>query len=348
MNRAVLEAAERMYRDANPNGQMPEGFTQAFLQMVKEGDGEGGKLSNSELFNNYDVKYQWGEQKGQKIENARDVVAEMVLNDFMTGYAQFDQGTMPQGIKPATFNWTKDKGSASRKYVNTVGIQEFRLENRDQFKGQDVSFGAHNFVTVGNERLLRNRDDVGFVFSGEEFNRDLLNGVSGKINSGNVVAIAIDKRTGEIIKYDLDAYGDRTPDMQNSRSSFVFDSQEQADNAIIIPALAGKFTPRDDAKLKQNVNAQITQDGSIMIDGQTLGTQDMQRILSTVKNTDMFFPLNNRVTTTDDFKNYIDYIEGLNDTGIFFLDEGGNKRKKGYISPTADAGFDFTFGGNVG
>jgi len=348
MNRAVLEAAERMYRDANPNGQMPEGFTRVFLQMVKEGDGEGGKLSNSQLFSDYNVEYQWGEKKGQKIENARDVIAEMVLNDFMTGYAQFDQGTMPQGTKPATFKWNENKGTRSSILGNTVGIQEFRLESRDQLKGQDVTFGTHNFVSVGNERLLRNKDDVGFVFSDEEFNRDLLNGVSGKVNAGAIVAIAIDKRTGEIIKYDTNAYQGRSEDMQNSRSSFVFDSQEQADNAIIVPALFGKFTPRDDAKLKENINAQITRDGSITIDGQPLGTQDMQRILSNVKDTDMFFPLNNRVSTDDDYRTYIDYIEGLNDTGIFFLDEGGNKRKKGYISPTADAGFDFTFGGNVG
>tara|TARA_R100001591_G_scaffold115515_1_gene131106 strand:+ start:617 stop:2767 length:2151 start_codon:yes stop_codon:yes gene_type:complete len=347
MNRAVLEAAERMYRDANPNGQMPEGFTRVFLQMVKEGDGDLGKLSNSELFSDYNVEYQWGEKKGQRIENARDVVAEMILNDFMTGYAQFDQGSAPQGTVPATFKWNENKGSRSSILGNTVGIQEFRLESRDQLKGQDVTFGTHNFVNVGNERLLRNKDDVGFVFSGEEFSRDLLNGVSGKVNAGAIVAIAVDKRTGEIIKYDTDAYQGRPEDMQNSRSSFVFDSQEQADNAIIIPALFGKFTPRDEDKLKENIEADIRPDGKIIINGQPLDAQDMDIILNTVRNADMFFPLNNRVSTDEDYKNYIDYIEGLNETGIFYLDESGTKRKKG-DEITSDAVFDFTFGGNVG
>jgi hypothetical protein len=136
--------------------------------------------------------------------------------------------------------------------------------------------------------------------------------------------------------------------MQNSRSSFVFDSQEQADNAIIIPALVGKFTPRDEDKLKKQIGAKITKDGEIMVNGQPMDYQDMDIILNSVKNADMFFPLNNRVSTDEDYKNYIDYIDDINETGIFYLDEGGNKRKKGYISPTADAGFDFTFGGNVG
>tara|TARA_R100001440_G_scaffold15438_1_gene26218 strand:- start:10793 stop:12946 length:2154 start_codon:yes stop_codon:yes gene_type:complete len=347
MNKAIEEAAERMYRDANPNGQMPEGFTRVFLQMVKEGDGDLGKLSSNESFSDYNVKYQWGEKKGQRIENARDVVAEMVLNDFMTGYAQFDQGSAPQGTVPATFKWNENKGSRSSILGNTVGVQEFRLESRDQLKGQDVTFGTHNFVNVGNERLLRNKDDVGFVFSGEEFSRDLLNGVSGKVNAGAIVAIAVDKRTGEIIKYDTDAYQGRPEDMQNSRSSFVFDSQEQADNAIIIPALFGKFTPRDEDKLKKNIQAKITDDGAIMVNGQPLRSQDMDVILSNVKNADMFFPLNNRVSTDEDYKNYIDYIDGINETGIFYLDESGTKRKKG-DEITSDAVFDFTFGGNVG
>jgi hypothetical protein len=347
MNRAVLEAAERMYRDANPNGQMPEGFTQAFLQMVKEGDGEGGKLSNSELFSNYDVKYQWGEQKGQKIENARDVVAEMVLNDFMTGYAQFDQGTIPERLKTPTFNWTKDKGSSSQVIGNTVVIQEFNLDKRDKFRNENVVFGTHNFSKVGEATELRSKNDVGFVFSKDTFDRNILNGVSGKIDAGSVVAIAVDKRTGEIIKYDTNTYKNRTPDMQNSRSSFVFDSKEQADNAIIIPALVGKFTPRDEDKLKKNINAEITDNGAIIVNGERLTSQDMNTILSNVKNVDMFFPLNNRVSTDEDYKNYINYIDGINETGIFYLDESGTKRKKG-DEITSDAGFDFTFGGNVG
>ena len=347
MNRAVLEAAERMYRDANPNGQMPEGFTRVFLQMVKEGDGEGGKLSNSQLFSDYNVEYQWGEQKGQKIENARDVVAEMILNDFMTGYAQFDQGTIPERLKTPTFKWTKDKGSSSQVIGNTVVIQEFNLDKRDKFRNENVVFGTHNFSKVGEATELRSKNDVGFVFSGEEFDRNILNGVSGKIDAGSVVAIAVDKRTGEIIKYDTNAYGNRTPDMQNSRSSFVFDSKEQADNAIIIPALVGKFTPRDEDKLKKQINAKITDDGQIMVNGEALDAQDMDTILNTVKNVDMFFPLNNRVSTDSDYKNYIDYVDRINETGIFYLDESGTKRKKG-DEITSDAGFDFTFGGNVG
>jgi len=347
MNRAVLEAAERMYRDANPNGQMPEGFTRVFLQMVKEGDGEGGKLSNSQLFSDYNVEYQWGEKKGQKIENARDVVAEMVLNDFMTGYAQFDQGTIPERLKTPTFKWTKDKGSSSQVIGNTVVIQEFNLDKRDKFRNENVVFGTHNFSKVGEATELRSKNDVGFVFSGEEFDRNILNGVSGKIDAGSVVAIAVDKRTGEIIKYDTNAYGNRTPDMQNSRSSFVFDSKEQADNAIIIPALVGKFTPRDEDKLKKQINAKITDDGQIMVNGEALDAQDMDTILNTVKNVDMFFPLNNRVSTDSDYKNYIDYVDRINETGIFYLDESGTKRKKG-DEITSDAGFDFTFGGNVG
>jgi hypothetical protein len=347
MNRAVLEAAERMYRDANPNGQMPEGFTRVFLQMVKEGDGEGGKLSNSQLFSDYNVEYQWGEKKGQKIENARDVVAEMVLNDFMTGYAQFDQGSIPERLKTPTFNWTKDKGSSSQVIGNTVVIQEFNLDKRDKFRNENVVFGTHNFSKVGEATELRSKNDVGFVFSKDTFDRNILNGVSGKIDAGSVVAIAVDKRTGEIIKYDTNTYKNRTPDMQNSRSSFVFDSKEQADNAIIIPALVGKFTPRDEDKLKKNINAEITDNGAIIVNGERLTSQDMNTILSNVKNVDMFFPLNNRVSTDEDYKNYINYIDGINETGIFYLDESGTKRKKG-DEITSDAGFDFTFGGNVG
>jgi hypothetical protein len=347
MNRAVLEAAERMYRDANPNGQMPEGFTRVFLQMVKEGDGDLGKLSNSELFSDYNVEYQWGEKKGQRIENARDVVAEMILNDFMTGYAQYDQGTIPERLKTPTFNWTKDKGSSSQVIGNTVVIQEFNLDKRDKFRNENVVFGTHNFSKVGEATELRSKNDVGFVFSKDTFDRNILNGVSGKIDAGSVVAIAVDKRTGEIIKYDTNTYKNRTPDMQNSRSSFVFDSKEQADNAIIIPALVGKFTPRDEDKLKKNINAEITDNGAIIVNGERLTSQDMNTILSNVKNVDMFFPLNNRVSTDEDYKNYINYIDGINETGIFYLDESGTKRKKG-DEITSDAGFDFTFGGNVG
>ena len=73
----------------------------------------------------------------------------------------------------------------------------------------------------------------------------------------------------------------------------------------------------------------------------------MDIILNTVRNADMFFPLNNRVSTDEDYRSYIDYIEGLNETGIFYLDESGTKRKKG-DEITSDAVFDFTFGGNVG
>jgi hypothetical protein len=127
----------------------------------------------------------------------------------------------------------------------------------------------------------------------------------------------------------------------------VFDSKEQADNAIIIPALVGKFTPRDEDKLKKNINAEITDNGAIIVNGERLTSQDMNTILSNVKNVDMFFPLNNRVSTDEDYKNYINYIDGINETGIFYLDESGTKRKKG-DEITSDAGFDFTFGGNVG
>ena len=316
---------------------------QRISEAIKKGNTEGGLISEDDG----DFKYLYGDKKGQKIEHFSDLMAEQILENYMTGHAQKDSHyNYSQTTSVGTqYTYSNDaatsnlinipiNGDKNHVYSSTVTNQQ-TLGNKSKISRPSVYYG-HDF---GDNNQLDDLSEIGMI-TNSTWSNDALKGVSGKMETGNAGTIAIDKNTGAILAV---SSGDN--------DHFVFNNIEDAKNAIIVPVVIGSWIPKNPGALESDMITNVTKNGVTVDDGsggqRPINTNDIGSILNDDKSIDVYYPLNSQVLQGSEsdqgFPSLINQSNNIQKNGIYY---NLNGVKTLYTEEaTTNNDIDLTFGG---
>ena len=145
-----------------------------------------------------------------------------------------------------------------------------------------------------NEVEINDVNDLGFISFNPGLTEILELGKSqGDITSGEMQIRAVDKRTGQLM---LNA----TFDDQNGR--FIFASEDDAKNAIIVAGLEGYWKPKDPDAITKNIDYFIEDESGESVVNPKYKNVPLHQLLKDKKGIEGFFPISKNLLTGKQIK----------------------------------------------
>ena len=264
---------------------------------------------------------------GYKIETYEDYYTELILDRWKTKHANIDVVNSAD-LKTSTKGldvWlrTVDWNTANQKSTEIkISSNEIFTNDAGNIHTLDVDFSnkARSWGPIHMDgdavKNIESINDVGFQAFNPTLTSILQKGAAtGKLTAGEVSHRAIDKRTGKLM---LNAEWDKT----NQR--FVFTTQEDAENAIIVPGFEGYWkadNAEDIRKLYPVTNEGII-DSSKMTNWQKL---TIEEILRSDKGIPGFFPINSTTLSNEEIKYLKDFIDQTENMKKVILNENSGE-----------------------
>ena len=237
-----------------------------------------------------------------KIDTYSDFMTSKIIDTWKARHASVDirpksenlQGVV-QGPYALDYN-NADSRNTEIKYKDSTGnntASGIHILNKP-IKNVPVPWQGVKFDGDGNA-VINSASDVGFM----SFNNNLTSilqkgGSTGSLTSGQNSHRVVDKRTGQLMD-------GATWDKANQQ--YVFNSQEDAENGLIVAGLEGFWKPDDANKIRELYE---TNDDDLIIQADRM---TIDQILESEKGIEGFFPLNQSTLSVDQLKYYQGVID---------------------------------------